>query len=101
MMLLSTTLPCRTTDPDPDDRLTDPSAGENTTFAHQRLLDRTVIDLCPGKETRVGIEGGVWTEEIEWRDGLGQLQIGLMEGRYGPDVSPVAGISESKGLSDS
>ena len=54
------------------------------------LCDVGLEDLRSRQEAGVGEDRPLLVVEVELGQGLGQVQVGLEEGRDGPDVLPVA-----------
>ena len=75
---------------DPDHRSLQPAVVEDHALGDERAHDGAVVDFAARKETGASIDGGEWLVEVEPRKGVGEIEVGLIEGPDGADVFEVA-----------
>ena len=73
-----------------DDRALDLGVGHDAAIGNDGLLDGGAVDLARGQETRVRVDRRGRIEEIEGRQRVGEIEIGLEKGADRPDVLPIA-----------
>ena len=68
----------------------DDGAVEDAAVGNHRVIDLGAVDLRAGQEARPAEDRRGHVEEVEARQLVGDVEVGLEEGADGPDVLPVA-----------